>query len=121
MQIVGIPMVTLESRKDIVGLRWCDGEQPRKQGLFLVECVSLAANMKILQRRFHRRTFFFREVAVLGTFRNETENIEELLDSTMAVLQHAYGVIESAVWFSTDLNCHLSPLLTRYLRYQLSD
>jgi hypothetical protein len=44
------------------------------------------------------------------TFRDQAEDVEEVLNPSMAVFQHANRVIESAVWFCAYLYRHLSAL-----------
>ena len=46
----------------------------------------------------------------MRTFRDQEEDVEEVLYPAMAVFQHANRVIESAVWFCAYLYRHLPAL-----------
>ena len=82
--------------------------ETRKERLFFVCIVARAAHPKILERSLDRSHFFIVQRSVRRAFHHQAENVDEVLDSAMAIGKHANWIVEPAVGFCAYLYCHSS-------------
>jgi hypothetical protein len=68
--------------------------------------MALSSGLKVLQRGVDRGGFFPGQSPASSAIRYHPEDLQKALDSTVAILEHAEGIVESGVWFRADLNSH---------------
>ena len=96
MQVGGEMMVAFKS-VDLFQANRGLCAQPGKQGLFLICGVPFATHVKVLERSFCSRLLFAGEAPGVRTLGHQAQDVEEVLNPTMAVFQHANRIIESAI------------------------
>src|ERR1035437_5915171 len=105
-------MVSLQPA-DLFNGTWGKCTQPRKQRLLFIRGVPLSAGAEVLKSSLHRIALFAGQVPALGARNHHTENAKEVLDSAMAVFEHAKRIIESAAGLRANLYRHVSTSLPR--------
>jgi hypothetical protein len=60
-----------------------------------------------LQCSDHGIALLFFKTPALRAVNHRAENAEKLLDPSVAVFEHANGIIESTIWLRTNLNRHV--------------
>jgi hypothetical protein len=80
--------------------------------LLFIRGVALPASTEVLQRGLNCGALFTGKSSALCAINYNTENVEKALDSSMAILEHANRIVETAVRLCANLNRHnISSLL----------
>jgi hypothetical protein len=80
--------------------------------LLFIRSVALPACTEVLQCSFNCGALLTGKTSALGAISYNAENMEEALDSSVAILEHTNRVIETTVRLCANLKCHdISSLL----------
>ena len=96
-------MVAFEAVDSFEGGRCEFGAKAWEDRLFFVRGVAFAAGAEVLERGEDGGLLFGGEGALVGSLGDQAEEVEEALDSAVAVFQHANGIVEAAVGFGAYL------------------
>src|SRR4051794_39064409 len=83
----------------------------REERFFFVRGMTLAADPEVVERRLDSICFFFGQLASWCTLCDKAKHVQELLDATMAVLQHSNWIVEPGVRLCAYLNSHSPSIL----------
>jgi hypothetical protein len=82
------------------------GSESRKQGFFLVRGVPFAAHAKVLERRLHGCSLLIGQWPTGCSFGDYAKDLEEVLDPSMTVFEHAEGIFKPTVGLRANMYCH---------------
>jgi hypothetical protein len=101
-------MITFQPADRLNGVR-VGRTQAWEKRFFFIRRMALAAGSEVLQGCLHRVALLGGQAPALCSVNHYTQNAKETLNPSVAVFQHPYGIIESAIGLCANLNCHCLP------------